>query len=161
MRSATARTSRSLWVMKTIDVPSSRSWRMIAMSSSVSCGVSTAVGSSKTSTLRVARERLDDLDALLDADGQIADDGVGVDLEAEAVGDVAHVLTGLGEVERARALLVSSCPSMTFSATVKTGMSMKCWCTMPMPAAMASPGPRKCWTASSRRISPSSAWYRP
>ena len=32
---------------------------------------------------------------------------------------------------------------MTFSATVKTGTSMKCWCTMPMPAAMASPGPAK------------------
>jgi simple sugar transport system ATP-binding protein len=51
-----------------------------------------------------------------------------------------------------------SLPSMTFSATVKTGMSMKCWCTMPMPAAIASPGPAKCWTSSSRRISPSSAW---
>ena len=31
---------------------------------------------------------------------------------------------------------------MTFSATVKTGTSMKCWCTMPMPAAMASRGLR-------------------
>ena len=26
-----------------------------------------------------------------------------------------------------------SWPSMTFSVTVKTGISMKCWCTMPMP----------------------------
>lgn len=48
--SAMARTSRSLWVMKTIAAPSSRSCFMISMSSSVSCGVSTAVGSSKTST---------------------------------------------------------------------------------------------------------------
>ena len=30
---------------------------------------------------------------------------------------------------------VASLPSITFSATVKTGISMKCWCTMPMPAA--------------------------
>ena len=30
---------------------------------------------------------------------------------------------------------------MMFSPTVKTGMSMKCWCTMPMPSAMASRGP--------------------
>ena len=30
---------------------------------------------------------------------------------------------------------------MTFSATVNTGISMKCWCTMPMPARIASPGP--------------------
>ena len=50
MRSATSRTSRSLWVMKTIAAPEALSWRMISMSSSVSCGVSTAVGSSKTST---------------------------------------------------------------------------------------------------------------
>ena len=42
--------------------------------------------------------------------------------------------------------VVCSWPSMTFSATVKTGMSMKCWWTMPMPAAIASPGPAKCWT---------------
>ena len=56
MRSATSRTSRSLWVMNTIEVPDSLSWRMIAISSSVSCGVSTAVGSSKTSTF-ASRER--------------------------------------------------------------------------------------------------------
>ena len=31
--------------------------------------------------------------------------------------------------------VVHSWPSMTFSATVNTGMSMKCWCTMPMPDA--------------------------
>ena len=52
---------------------------------------------------------------------------------------------------------VASSPSITFSATVKTGISMKCWCTMPMPAAMASPGPVKRCTSSSSRISPSSA----
>ena len=45
--SAIARTSRSLWVMKTMALPSSRSDRITAISSSISCGVSTAVGSSK------------------------------------------------------------------------------------------------------------------
>ena len=48
--SATSRTSRSLWVMNTIALPAALSWRMISISSSVSCGVSTAVGSSRTST---------------------------------------------------------------------------------------------------------------
>ena len=56
---------------------------------------------------------------------------------------------------------VSSWPSITFSATVNTGMSMKCWCTMPMPAAMASPGPRNVTGSSSTRISPSSGAYSP
>ena len=50
---------------------------------------------------------------------------------------------------------------MTFSATVKTGISMKCWCTMPMPARIASPGPWKFWTTSSSRMTPSSARYSP
>src|SRR5450631_1199158 len=56
---------------------------------------------------------------------------------------------------------VSSCPSMTFSATVNTGTSMKCWWTMPMPAAMASPGPAKVTGTSSTRISPASGLYIP
>ena len=31
-------------------------------------------------------------------------------------------------------------PRVTFSATVNGGTSMKCWCTMPMPALIASLG---------------------
>ena len=54
--SATSRTSRSLWVMNTIALPAALSWRMISISSSVSCGVSTAVGSSRTRTC-ASRER--------------------------------------------------------------------------------------------------------
>ena len=104
MRSATSRTSRSLWVMKTIEVPVSLSWRMIAISSSVSCGVSTAVGSSKTSTLRVARERLDDLDPLLDADGEVLDERVGIDVEAEPRRDLAHALARGVQIEDAAGL---------------------------------------------------------
>ena len=33
---------------------------------------------------------------------------------------------------------------MMFSSTVRLSASMKCWCTMPMPAAMASVGDLKC-----------------
>ena len=47
MSSATSSTSRSLWVMKTIARPSSRSARITSINSPISCGVSTAVGSSK------------------------------------------------------------------------------------------------------------------
>ena len=45
--SATAFTSRNLWVIKTIEVPSPASCRMMPINSSVSCGVRTAVGSSR------------------------------------------------------------------------------------------------------------------
>src|SRR4051812_44070779 len=54
-----------------------------------------------------------------------------------------------------------STPSMTFSVTVKTGTSMKCWWTIPMPALIASPGSRNDTGLSSSRISPSSGWYSP
>ena len=47
IRSATASTSRSLWVMKMIDLPWSTRLRTTAKKSSTSPGVSTAVGSSR------------------------------------------------------------------------------------------------------------------
>ena len=46
-RSATAMISLSLWEMKRMDLPSLANSFMVAMSSSISWGVSTAVGSSK------------------------------------------------------------------------------------------------------------------
>ena len=44
-------------------------------------------------------------------------------------------------VSRKTGLAIVSLPRTMFSATVKTGTSMKCWWTMPMPRAMASDGP--------------------
>src|SRR5512133_2475548 len=46
--------------------------------------------------------------------------------------------------------VLSSRPRIRFSATVKTSTSMKCWCTMPIPAAMASLG--LAWTCSTPSI---------
>ena len=46
-RSAISSTSSSLWLMKTIETPSSFSARSTWNSSCVSCAVSTAVGSSR------------------------------------------------------------------------------------------------------------------
>jgi hypothetical protein len=54
--------------------------------------------------LRVAGQGLDDLDALLHADGQLFDQGVGVDVEAEPAADLAHLGAGRGEVESAAGL---------------------------------------------------------
>jgi hypothetical protein len=50
---------------------------------------------------------------------------------------------------------------MMFSVTENTGMSMKCWWTMPSPAAIASRGDENETVVPSMRISPSSARYRP
>ena len=51
--------------------------------------------------LRLPRQRLDDLHALLGADGEVLDDGVGVDVEVEAGGELADRAPGGGEVEEA------------------------------------------------------------
>src|SRR3954447_15906001 len=48
-----------------------------------------------------------------------------------------------------------------FSRTVKLSASMKCWWTMPIPAAIASDGLRKCTSRPSRRICPSSGRCSP
>ncbi len=52
--------------------------------------------------------------------------------------------------------LRGSAPSTRFSATVMTGISMKCWKTMPIPLAIASRGERMVTGRPSTRISPSS-----
>ena len=48
-----------------------------------------------------------------------------------------------------------------FSATVITGISMKCWCTIPIPLRIASFAEENLTGFPLTLISPSSAWYRP
>lgn len=76
------------------------------ISSSVSWGVSTAVGSSKTRTL-ASWVSVDDLHALLHADRKVLDQGIGIDVEAEPRRDLADLLTGGVEVEGAAKRVVS------------------------------------------------------
>ena len=81
-----------------------------------------------------AVERLQDLDALLLADGDVADARRRVDGEPEALARArARARLGRALVEE-HAARVGSTPRTMFSATVITGTSMKCWCTMPIPA---------------------------
>ena len=49
-----------------------------------------------------------------------------------------------------------SAPSTTFSSTVRLSASMKCWCTMPIPAAIASPGVEKLTSRPPTEMVPSS-----
>ena len=99
--SAIARTSRSLWVMKTIALPSSRSERMTAISSSISCGVSTAVGSSKIRYLASLAKRLQDLDPLLHTDRKVLDHRVRVHIQSVAFREASHGAPSLIHVEQA------------------------------------------------------------
>ena len=79
IRSAISSTSSSLWLMNTMVLPDSRNRRRLPNSSGVSCGVSTAVGSSRIRISTPRYERLQDLDALFLTDGEILDRGAWVD----------------------------------------------------------------------------------
>ena len=83
-----------------IDFPCAFNSLMIANSSSASCGVRTARRLVEHEDLRAAVERLEDLDALLLGDGDVLDARVGIDREAEAVGELAHAAPGLADVEQ-------------------------------------------------------------
>ena len=141
MRSAIARTSFSLWVMKMIDLPArSRATASTSNSSSVSCGVSTAVGSSRMRHLRLAVERLDDLDALLDADRRGPRPRRRRRRPARSARSISATRAGRRRRSSRPNRPADFVPSMTFSVTVNTGTSMKCWWTIPSPAAIASLG---------------------
>ena len=56
---------------------------------------------------------------------------------------------------------VVSAPRMMLSSTVNTSISLKCWCTIPIPSAVASLGLLIFTTSPFLRISPCSGWYRP
>ena len=58
-------------------------------------------------------------------------------------------------------LAIVSSPRRMFSATVRTGTSMKCWWTMLIPRAIASDGPLIVTADPSSRISPSSGGASP
>ena len=76
MRSAICRTSSSLWLMNTIVLPASRSLRRLSNRSCVSIGREDRRRLVQDQDLDAAVERLQDLDALLLADGELLDHGV-------------------------------------------------------------------------------------
>jgi hypothetical protein len=83
MRSAISSTSFSLWVMKMIDFPSALRLLMIPNSSRASCGV-------EDEDVGPAVERLEDLDALLLANGDVLHERRRIDGEAVLLGELAH-----------------------------------------------------------------------
>ena len=48
---------------------------------------------------RIPRQRLDDLDPLLDADREILDQGIGIDVEPESAGDLADLGSGRRKIQ--------------------------------------------------------------
>ena len=87
---------------------------------------------------RAAVQRAQDLDALLLADGDVLDRARRGRRQPVALGQLAGAPRAA--LTSSSPPLRGSAPSTRFSATVMTGMSMKCWNTMPMPWSIASRG---------------------
>src|SRR6266545_1129478 len=160
MRSAIGRTSFSLWVMNSTEWPDFWSDRMIENRSSVSCGVSTAVGSSRISSRASRSSALMISTRCWTPTGRSSTIASGSTTRPKRCESsrTSRLAVARSSIPARR---IGSIPRTAFSATVNTGTSMKCWWTMPMPAAIASAGLFKRTGWSSMRISPSSAWYSP
>ena len=130
IRSAISSTSSSLWLMKTIDFPSARRRRRFSNRSPRLRRGEHRGRLVQDQDLDAAVERLQDLDALLLADGEVLDRRVRIDLEPVRVGEL---LTCCSDSSGWRIAPPSS-PRITFSATVNGSTSTKCWWTIPIPA---------------------------
>ena len=132
MVSAIALTSLSLCEMKMIDRPPSRSSRMIRNRSSVSPGVSTAVGSSRTRTLASRSSALMISTRCCTPTGSSSTRASGSTRRpnrSESASTSRRAVRRSSRPKEGRPngpLRTGSLPSVTFSATVKTGTSMKC-----------------------------------
>ena len=118
--------------------PSAFSSRRLSKSSSTSCGHEHRGRLVEDQDPRAAVEDLEDLHPLPVADAQLLDQHVGVDARARSAS--RHLLDRARGRVAADAVQLGSAPSTMFSSTVRLSASMKCWCTMPMPRAMASAG---------------------
>jgi hypothetical protein len=110
----------------------------VANSASLSCGVSTAVGSSRIrmraprySAFRISTRWRSPTDRRRRAHR--------VDLQAEALRHLVQPARAR-RARRENGCHSGSVPSITLSSTLRLSASVKCWCTMPMPAASAARG---------------------
>ena len=137
-RCDTRSTSPSLWLMKMMDRPCATIWPSVSNSASLSCGVSTAVGSSRIrmraprySAFRISTRWRSPTDRS----------------PTRAAGSTVRpnrcptdTSFSRAAARRVKGCASDSLPSMTLSSTLRLSASVKCWCTMPMPAASAARG---------------------
>ncbi len=125
IRSEYSNTSRSLCVMKMIDFPLSVKERIILNSSSASCGVNTAVGSSN---IRILASRYNNLiisTRCCTPTGKSPTIAFGSTFRLNCL-EISMILAAAVFRSRISPKIRDSSPSITLSVTVKTGISMKC-----------------------------------
>ena len=150
-------TSASLWLTSTTACWSrATTSRMAANSRSLSCGVSTDVGSSSTTTRGLRRRHLISSTrwrSPADRSPTTASGSIG---EPVVLADLGDEVAGPAPVEPRRRRR-----ARTFSHTVSGSTRLKCWCTMPMPRAAAACGSAMRRGTPSSTTRPSSGWTRP
>ncbi len=154
--SHSAMISLSLWVISSSVVPVSRSRRRVTNRCAVSCGVSTAVGSSRIRIFAPRNSAFRISSRWRSPTGRSS-----TALSRRTCRPVSAIRASSWPRTWARALPRRQCgsaPSMMLSSALSGSTSMKCWCTMPMPSAMASADPliRAGWPW--MRMVPLSAW---
>jgi len=159
--SATAWTSLSLCEMNRMDVPDAARFRMIWSSSVISAGVSTAVGSSRMSSSVLGPERALTISTRCWTPTGRSSQTASGSSRSPYCSETSRTALRAALAESTPAPRVCSRPSCTLSATLKGPTSLKCWWTIPIPAAMASPGPEKAIGSPSMRISPLVGWRIP
>ena len=151
-RSATSIISFSLCVMNRMDLPSFARFFIIFISSSISCGVRTAVGSSKIRT-SLSRYNIFRISVLCCIPTVIS--------ETRASGSTISPYLSLSSITFWRAPFfsrnipfVGSTPRIILSNTEKHSTSLKCWCTIPIFKSFASFGVLICTSLPSFLIVP-------
>ena len=155
-RSATARVSRSLWVMSTRPRPESRRRDTVSSSASASCGARALVGSSRMTTRASSmstRRISTSWRSAIDRSRTTRSGATSRPCSSAAASRRARSAAG-----RRRPLPSASC---TFSSTVRAGTSRRSWNTMPIPAARAAVGDPSSMASPSRSTSPSWGWFTP
>ena len=135
-RSVIAMISRSLCVISSTVLPCARRAWSTRNRSSASCGVNTPVGSSRISTSAPRYSALRISTRCCAPTGRSPTSASGSTESPYSVASRPSSARARARPFASRA--PPSAPSMTFSSTVKLSTSMKCWCTISMPSAMAS-----------------------
>ena len=158
-RSETSIISLSLCEMNRMLLPSLAKPRIVCMSSSISCGVSTAVGSSKIS-ISLSLYSILSISTRCCMPTVMSSTFASRSTLRPYFSESASTFLRASLFCRKPSFVVSA-PRMMLSSTVKTSMSLKCWCTMPMPRAVASFGSLIFTASPFFLMMPSSGWYMP
>ena len=158
-RFATAIISLSLWVINKIVFPSAWRFLRIAKNSLISAGVKTAVGSSKikmfASLYNILRiSTLCCIPTLISPTNALGSTSKPYFLDSSVIFSAALSKSIFPP-------FTSSIPKIIFSATVKFLISLKCWCTIPIPSLLACLGSLISTSVPFNLITPASWWYIP